>query len=159
MAMLDYGVIAKKNGKILNNKLFTSMEKTLGFKVESDNRGRDIAGDYFLYIGDEDLYIAIYKGLFNVYKEKNKFVDTVFDIDYYKTNDYYTKYRHRTTIENVEFDIKRIYDNNRYYLRFTYKGDLYEVLYGYGVDCNIEYWYDMSPNLKRRLERFIGKQV
>lgn len=158
MAMSDYGVIAKKNGKVLNNKIFTPMEDTLGFSVSKDNRGKDIEGNYFIYLGDKDLYIAVYKGLFNVYINKNEFIETILDIDNYKTNDYYTKYRYKTNINGIEFDIKRLYDNHRYYLRFTYKGDLYEVLYGYGVDCNIDYWYDMSKNLKRRLERFVGKK-
>ena len=157
MAMIDYGVIAKKNGVVLNDRMFTEMKETLGFEVEKDDKGYDVKDNYFIYLGDKDFYIAIYKGMLKVFKDENKHIKTIWDIDNYASNVCETKHRYKVTIEDVEFDIKRIRDNNRYYLRFTYKGDLYEAMYGYGVDCDIEYWYDMSPNLKRRVERFIGK--
>ncbi|ACA44278.1 hypothetical protein CFSAN001628_007746 [Clostridium botulinum CFSAN001628] len=38
---------------------------------------------------------------------------------------------------SIELNIKAFYGSNRYKLRFWYKGDLYETIYGYSVDLDI----------------------
>ena len=59
------------------------------------------------------------------------------------------------TLNGVDFRIKRLAkDRNRYKLRFTYKGDLYEVLYGYGVDINKDSWYGVSPTERRYIDNW-----
>ncbi|NFD57280.1 hypothetical protein [Clostridium botulinum] len=40
---------------------------------------------------------------------------------------------------SIELNIKAFYGSNRYKLRFWYKGDLYETIYGYSVDLDIIY--------------------
>mgnify|MGYP000918743794 CR=1 FL=1 len=160
MAMMDYGVIAKKNGKIINNDLFTDMKDTLGFECEKDNRGKQLNGNYFIYLGDEDFFIAFYKGMFNVFKDRNKLIDTILDIDAYVPLELIRypikKYRYKRIIDNVEFDIKRLDEGNRYKVRFYYKKDLYEVIYGYGVDLDIKSWYDLTQSTKNKVLQFLN---
>ena len=36
MALLDYGVVVKRNGKIINEKVQLTMEEALGFEVNKD---------------------------------------------------------------------------------------------------------------------------
>ena len=36
MALCDYGVVVKRNGKIINENKFLTMEETLGFEVNKN---------------------------------------------------------------------------------------------------------------------------
>lgn len=147
MAMMDYGVIAKKNGKIINTGFFTDMKDTLGFECEKDNNGNLIKGECFIFLGDEDFYIGIYKTHISIYKNKNEFIDEILDLDYYVATSKETKFRYKKVIDNVELDVRRFNSDSTYILRFWYKGDLYEAMYGYGVDLDINY---LRHNLNRK---------
>jgi hypothetical protein len=58
-------------------------------------------------------------------------------------------------VKGIQFHMKRLADDrNRYKLRFEYKNDLYEVLYGYGVDVNKDSWYDVEPKERRYIDKW-----
>lgn len=152
MAVCDYGVLVKKNGVIINKDLFTPMEETLGFVNKDDSL---FFNKHFIYLGDADLYIGIYKNFIDVYKNKTEKVIRIYDLNHY-TNYESTKYRYKTKIEGINFNIRRLDEGNRYFLRFHYKNDLYEIIYGYGVAFSINYWEGLTPKLKRWVENFIN---
>ena len=156
MAMIDYGAIAKKNGKLLTTEFFTPMIETLGFECDKDNRECDLKGNYFVYLGDKDFYIAIYRGSINIFKNTNEFVDRIGDLVQYEVTYHETKFRYKRIINGVNFDIKRFDTGNRYKVRFCYKGDMYEAIYGYGVDLDINSWYDLKKKDKNKLQKWMN---
>lgn len=152
MAMVDYGVIAKINGKIVTKSLFTPMKDTMGISIEKADDGTTIDGNHFVFLGDRDFYIGIYKGCITIYND-TKNIHCISDLwhpDWIKG----TKYRHKESVNGIEFDIKRIDEGNRYYGRFIYKGNCYEFIYGYGVDEDIDYWYDKNNKMMNKVKRF-----
>lgn len=175
MAMRDYGSVVKKNGIIIQNEWFMDMKESLGFSIEKipysyiENIYNDdyskvigtkvvdseltINDNYFSYMGDEELLICVYKGYLTIISngefiqieelEASSFIPFQFKKKYF-------------TVNGINFRITRLYDNNRYKLRFWYKGDLYECLYGYGVNISLNYWYDVKPTERRYLKRWFG---
>lgn len=161
MAASDYGVIAKKNGKIINTDIFTPMYNTLGFFD-------DLASlKYFICLGDEHFYVGIYKFAIDIYKN-NERIGRVYDLYYYTISsqgDNYSdsgrilaqyKYKCKIEINGVTLEIKRLFCDDKYYLKFRYKEDLYEVVYGYGVASKIENWYGLTPKVKKLFNNFIN---
>ena len=61
MAMIDYGAIAWKDGKLISTDMFTPMEDMVGW---SDTIFK---GNYFAYIGDKDLTVMFYKDMMRIY--------------------------------------------------------------------------------------------
>ncbi|HDK7144075.1 TPA: hypothetical protein PTV30_000085 [Clostridium botulinum] len=57
---------------------------------------------------------------------------------------------------SIELNIKAFHGSNRYKLRFWYKGDLYETIYGYSVDLDINLWYYLENKDKVRLEKCLN---
>ena len=164
MAMIDYGSVVKKNGCIIQKEFFMDMKKAVGFVIDSveylkdeyvyDNQKEkyiltgkkilskiDINDNYFSYIGDREFLVCIYKGRLDIFSN-NKYIDTINDIPY-------GKFRNDVRINGVTLHIKRLFNNNRYKLHFEYKNNIYDVLYGYGVDVNKNLWYDVTPKIKR----------
>lgn len=151
MAIIDYGVIGKKNKRILTKNLFTPMKETLGVSIEKSDEGKNIDGNHFLYLGDKDFYVAIYGCTISVYN-KNKKIDCIYGVEDY---DYtYRKFRLKKTIDGITLDIKRIDNKNRFYCRFLYKGDVYEFIYGYGVDIDIKSWYELNNKCLNKFNKF-----
>ena len=157
MAMIDYGVVAKKNGKILTTDFFTDMKDALGFSIEKSDCGEPIEGNYFTYLGDRDFYVGIYKGMLSFFSG-NKFIGGIYDL-YHEDGVRGKKYRHKETINGIEIDIKRLDEGNRYYGRFVYKGDLYEFIYGYGVDLDINKFYGKNNKLMNKVNRFMRNEI
>lgn len=178
MAMIDYGSVVKKNGKIIQNKMFMDMKETVGFVIDKEltfksmyrkqlyDEDYNIIGykdkeqirtvipnnNFFSYIGDKELLILVYKGTL-IFISNGEIIKIQNDLwlDYDLP---YELQKLEFTLNNVDFKIKRLFNQNRYKLRFTYKEDLYEVLYGYGVDINKEYWYDVSPRERRYINKW-----
>lgn len=177
MAMIDYGSIVKKNGVIIQKDMFMDMKEAVGFTIEeleysytTNQYDEDynvigqkqctetikINGDYFSYIGDKELLICIYKGAL-VFISNNRIIKIQRDLwlDYEIP---YELQKLEFNINNIDFKIKRLAkDENRYKLRFIYKGDIYEVLYGYGVDVNKDSWYYSSKREKRYVNNWFKK--
>lgn len=157
MAIIDYGAIAKKNKKIITKSLFTKMKDTLGFSIEKSECGKQIEGNYFVYLGDRDFYVGIYKGTL-VFFSDNKVIGTICNL-YHEDGIRGKKYSHKETINGVEISIKRLDEGNRYYGRFAYKGDLYEFIYGYGVDINLDHWYNKNNKAMNKAKRFYEQSI
>jgi len=155
MAMVDYGAVLKKNGIVIHrNDFFMDMQKAVGFTINKiqDKDGYDyqINDNYFVYIGDEELLICVYKTQLLIISN-NKIIHRVFgaNVDSYNIHD---KFRLKFKVNGIKFDIKRISYGNMYLLRFWYKGSLYECIYGYGVDNSLKNWY-YNNNRERRIAR------
>lgn len=88
----------------------------------------------------------------------NKFIGGIYDL-YHEDGVRGKKYRHKETINGIEIDIKRLDEGNRYYGRFVYKGDLYEFIYGYGVDLDVNKFYGKNNKLMNKVNRFIRDKI
>ena len=108
MAMIDYGVIAKKNGRILTTDFFTDMKDALGFSIEKSDCGEPIEGNYFTYLGDRDFYVGIYKGMLSFFSG-NKFIGG--------------NYKPKVVCEKIEYTNK-IFNN---WFIFPYKDYTYTI--------------------------------
>ena len=156
MAMIDYGAVAKKNGIVINRgQYFMDMETSVGFILDSlkgvKNEIEHIRENWFVYFGDKELLVCIYKTQILV------ICNGEIKEHIYRMNDDYLsfkKYRLKFSVNNVDFDIKKINDSPRYYVRFWYKNDLYECIYGYGVDSDINQWYGLEKSEKRYVKKF-----
>lgn len=183
MAMIDYGAILKKNGKIVNrDEFFMDMETAVGWtdyphvKYEdcdcldedghsdccncpratlficafdddfegvkdfvSDCRGvksdyHHMEGNWFAYAGDTDFVVGFYKQMvITWYKGKKR-------IHWLKW-DYAKKYSIYIEVGGIKLHFKALSKSKDvYYGRFYYKGDLYEVVFGYGIDSTQSTW-------------------
>lgn len=143
MAMMDYGAIAFKNGKLISKEMFTPMIDMVGWEdTEKDVYESDcmkpiaLKDNYFAYIGDKDCTIAFYKeqivtvsrhsyGVFSYHHEFlncTNYTWTKWTSDYLGTN-----------LSNLSRAI--VTKRNGYYVcKWRYKGDKYKVYFGYGVD-------------------------
>jgi len=155
MAMVDYGAVLKKNGIVIHrNDFFMDMQKAVGFTIDKiqDKDGYDyqINNNYFVYIGDEELLICVYKTQLLIISN-SKIIHRVFgaNVNFYSMHD---KFRLKFEVNGVKIDIKRISNGNIYLLRFWYKGSLYECIYGYGVDNSLKNWY-YNNNRERRIAK------
>ena len=71
MAMIDYGAIAFKNGKLISTDMFTPMIDMVGWEDTDKDmyhdykankyRPLELNGNYFAYVGDADVTLAFYK--------------------------------------------------------------------------------------------------
>ena len=179
MAMIDYGAILKKNGKIVNrDEFFMDMETAVGWtdyphvKYEDcdyiDENGysdcqncpranreyqaggsyywvvsdcRDIVlnskpmeGNWFAYAGDTELVVGFYKQMVMTwYKGEQKV--------HWLRWDYAGKYSIYIEVGGTKLHFKALSKyKDVYYGRFYYKGDLYEVVFGYGIDPTQSTW-------------------
>ena len=168
MAMTDYGSVVKKNDKIIQTEMFMDMKDAVGFTIDKipysyyssySNEVRNctinIDGEFFSYIGDRELLLCIYKG--SIYFISNEEIVRI-QRDLWLNYDLpYELQKLEFTINGVNFRIKRLAKNkHRYKLRFSYKGDLYEVLYGYGVAAKKDYWSDVSPKEQRYIDNWFN---
>jgi hypothetical protein len=179
MAMIDYGAILKKNGKIVNrDEFFMDMETAVGWtdyphvKYEdcdcinedgysdcencpranreyqakanyywlvSDCRdivpnSKHMEGNWFAYAGDTELVVGFYKQMVMTwYKGEQKI--------HWLRWDYAGKYSINIEVGGTKLHFKALSEKkNAYYGRFYYKGDLYEVVFGYGIDPDQSTW-------------------
>ena len=113
-----------------------------------------IDGNYFAYIGDEDLTIAFYKYIYLICS-KEKCI-----------NDALSNYSYRTDLKSIHLyvdetkthiDIKNISYRIRH-LTMIYKGDRYNVIFGYGIDPSTKTWNKIKYKyLGKRLARKIDR--
>ena len=200
MAMIDYGAILKKNGKIQNyNQLFMAMEVAVGWtdspriKYEDcdyfDKDGRSdcvncpranfihhshldlgdwitfdsdchnnnlpvgkMCGNWFVYAGDTELVVGFYKQMVMTwYKGEQKV--------HWLRWDYNNKYSVYLEVGGVKMKFKALSSHKDvYYGRFRYKGDLYEVVFGYGIDPNQKTWNRVKKGYcDKKTIRFVDK--
>lgn len=161
MALLDYGAIGWKNGKVLGKRdgLFEKPKNSLGFNIKpfdytdnycDDNRYQ--GGDDYIYVGDKDLIFSFYKHSMRICEYKEK-----------KVNQYYFCYTehpyktHRIVFKDAIIIIKTLRLNRVWLATIYYKNDKYEVIFGYGIDPHwnnkrIQKEYDYTKKMIRFLE-------
>ena len=179
MAMIDYGAILKKNGKIVNrDEFFMDMETAVGwtdyphvkyedcdcidedghsdccncpranrvyykdleyYSLKCDCRGIEpdsnhMEGNWFVYAGDTELVVGFYKQMVMTWHKGEKKV-------HWLRWDYAGKYSIYIKVGGTKLHFKALSENkDAYYGRFYYKGDLYEVVFGYGIDSTQSTW-------------------
>ena len=201
MAMIDYGAILKKNGKIQNrDEFFMDMETAVGWtdyphikyedcdcldengysdcwncprancvvhKFEdgieewkdfvSDCRGvksdsNHMEGNWFAYAGDTEFVVGFYKQqVMTWYKGEQKI--------HWLRWDYNNRYNVYLEVGGTKMKFKALSRYKQaYYGRFHYKGDLYEVVFGYGIDPNQKTWNRVKHQYcDKKTIRFVDK--
>lgn len=161
MAMLDYGAIAFKNGKLISTDVFTPMMDMVGWEDDEQDTyhnyetDKDVPlklnGNYFAYIGDSDCTLAFYKCQMVIVK---KFNDGTFSYNHEFFN--CTNYTWSKWVDYAgkDFAKVKVTKRNGYLVcKWKYKGDKYKVYFGYGVDlgyyekCHIVNFY-RSPKYR-----------
>ena len=144
MAMMDYGAIAFKNGKLISTDMFTPMIDMVGWEdTEEDvyhdyNKDKDMSlklkGNYFAYIGDKDCTLAFYKC-------QMVMTDRYNDGTFRYCHEYFncTNYTWSKWISYAGEGLAKVKVTKRNgYLvcKWKYKEDKYKVYFGYGVDLD-----------------------
>lgn len=142
MAAIDYGVLVKINGVLRETE--GNMRKSVGYTLEyAKNPDVKIKDNFSAYIGDREFTVCISKRGNLCILKGSCIIYQVYWGFYLGMDDWYhgKKYARELKVDDVIIRIRRLYDQNRYKLRFWYKGSLYECLYGYGVDSDVNLWY------------------
>lgn len=185
MAMVDYGAIAFKNGKLISTEIFTPMIEMVGWEdtekdvyesrahvvgePESDYmKPIKLKGNYFAYVGDKDCTLAFYKEQIVIVE---KYDDGTFSRHHEFFND--TNYTWSKWESNylgsslTNLTKAKVTKRNGYYVcNWKYKGDKYKVYFGYGVDfdyykkCRLVNYY-RSPKyiIKYKLPRWFKDKI
>ena len=171
MAMIDYGAIAFKNGKLISTDMFTSMIDMVGWEDTENDRYHDynentyvrlnLKGNYFSYVGDYDCTVAFYKnGLRVIERFENEF----WNYSEWFDNSYYTWSKWSKFINDNKAKVTK--RNGYYVFKWRYKGDSYKVYFGYGVDFNyykkchmVNYYRSPKYIICRKIPRWIEDKI
>lgn len=106
-----------------------------------------IRGNHFAYIGDRDLTLCFYKNTVKVIVNQLEAQEIWCGIASHKVS-------HRLNINGAQIHIRPVYktDNRVYHCSMSYKGDHYNVVFGYGIDPNMRVWNDIKL-------RYLGKRT
>lgn len=142
MAMIDYGAIAFKNGKLISNDMFTSMLEMVGWEDTNRDVYLDydaekykplkLNGNYFAYVGDKDCTLAFYKCQM-VMAERYSDGTFRYHHEYFNCTKYTWSKWEDYAGEGLA-KIKVTKRNGYLVCKWKYKGDKYKVYFGYGVD-------------------------
>lgn len=130
MAVVDYGAIVWKDGKLISTDMFTPMEDMVGW---SDKR----FDNYFAYIGDKDFTVCFYKTMMRIYSPVD---DRYEEIVYFDCGPFekWSRWRRWYYIDSVHDDVELIVlprkFHDYYICMMKYRGHKYKVAFGYGVD-------------------------
>lgn len=145
MAMIDYGAIAWKNGKLISTEMFTPMKDMVGWDDSDLDIENPLVNNYFAYIGDKDFTLAFYKSVMRIYSPHFTYDnDVIFfgseRFEGWKKWELWTISNH----QDIEIVVKpRSRFHNYYVCHMKYKGDEYKVAFGYGVDLGCYKKYHM----------------
>ena len=141
MAMVDYGAIVWKDGKLISTDMFTPMEDMVGWSDvdESKSVGSNLtlADNYFGYIGDKDFTIGFYKNVMRIYSAVDENYNEIiyFGSEPFKKWSYWKKWYFFTSVDDDAEVIVRPRKFHDYYIcEMDYRGHHYKVAFGYGVD-------------------------
>ena len=132
MAMIDYGAIAWKDGKLISTDMFTPMEDMVGWSDEDE-----LNGNCFAYIGDKDFTIGFYKSTMRIHCPASLIEDeTIFlNGSPFKGWRYWKRWYIIDSINDTAEIIVRPRRFHDYYIcKMKYRGHKYKVAFGYGVD-------------------------
>ena len=137
MAMIDYGAIAWKDGKLISTEMFTPMKEMVGWDDSNIETESPLVNNYFAYVGDRDLTLAFYKTYMKIYNStftydnKEIFFGSE-NFEKWKRWRFYA-YVHQDFVNII---VKPKCFHNYYVCYMKYKGHEYKVAFGYGVDLN-----------------------
>ena len=137
--------------------------------VTGDCRGNPIRIDgkidhnCFAYAGDEDFTVATYKTGFVMTNKKASFKLYCYDLilgDDEKWEPHVSKMARNITVQiggtPVSIKVKRIGESHVFYMRFWYKNNLYQMIYGYGIDSEKEVWDEVKTRYaNKKVIRFV----
>jgi len=137
MAMMDYGAIAWKDGKLISTDMFTDMKDMVGWDDSDIETESPLVDNYFAYVGDKDFTLAFYKSIMRIYNP----TFTYDNEEIFFGSEHFEKWKRWEFNAYVNRDFvsitvkpKRFHD---YYLcHMEYKGHKYKVAFGYGVDID-----------------------
>ena len=134
MAMIDYGAIAWKDGKLISTDMFTPMEDMVGW---SDNSKHRLDGYCFAFIGDKDLTLGFYKDVITVYSA----TDDCYNDTHYFCGVPFKGWRYwrewcliGPDADEAEIIVRPRKFHDYYICKMKYRGHKYKVAFGYGVD-------------------------
>jgi hypothetical protein len=140
MAMMDYGAIAFKNGKLVSTDVFTPMIDMVGWEDTEEDVYHDyynntdkplgLKGNYFAYIGDEECTVAFYKNYIRIIEKLNS--GSFCNKFEFLTHTCYVWSKWKCWVGESYMKITK--RNGYLVCKWRYKGDKYKVYFGYGVD-------------------------
>lgn len=140
MALCDYGVVIRRNGKILNaNNSTMDMKEILGFAIDYNIPSTDGTtninpnDDFIGYIGDRNYFIGVYKTsvyLFT-FDGDGYHYEVINDDKEYVVHSLNTNYSYHWW--SIGDDAER-----RKMIELNTPNAQWEILFGYGIDCNYD---------------------
>lgn len=115
---------------------------------EPINHPDKINGNYFAYIGNKHLTLAIYKNMVNVCVDGKN----VAEIWWNSEDNKHIHKSHYYTYGDITFHIKTIVNYSVHLLSVCIDGDFYNVIFGYGIDSNMKTWNKIK-------NRYLGKRT
>lgn len=137
MAMVDYGAIAWKDGKLISTDMFTPMEDMVGWSDENEDKEFKLNGNCFAYIGDKDFTVGFYKSTMRVYCPDSEIEDEMiyFGSSPFEDWRYWRRWYFVNSMDDSAEIIVRPRKFHDYYIcKMKYRGHKYKVAFGYGVD-------------------------
>ena len=111
-----------------------------------------IGDNWFAYAGDTELVVGFYKQMVMTWYNGEKKV-------HWLRWDYADKYSINIEVGGTKLHFKALSENKSvYYGRFYYKGDLYEVVFGYGIDSTQSTWNRVKKDYcDKKTIKFVDK--
>ena len=137
MAMVDYGAIAWKDGKLISTDMFTPMEDMVGWSDKDDDKEFKLDGNCFAYIGDKDFTVGFYKSLMRIHCSLDDYyTETVyFGEESFEKWRCWRKWGFLNSIDDsFELIVRPRRFHDYYICTMNYRGHKYKVAFGYGVD-------------------------
>ena len=136
MAMVDYGAIAWKDGKLISTDMFTPMEDMVGWSDRDDDKEFKLDGNCFAYIGDKDFTVGFYKDVMHIHSVDKFYNETIYFgyedfIGWHKWERFYLVGKDDDEIELI---VRPRRFHSYYICKMKYRGHKYKVAFGYGVD-------------------------
>ena len=170
MALVDYGVVVKRNGKILNTDKFLTMKETLGFEVNKSIPCKMYDDEYYLnpvedytgWAGDKNYFIGFYKCTAQLFSRTEEGYECKFitgeNVDAICTQHYCDE-------NNQDYHYSWYWvaeSKNRKMLTLHTPDTKWEILYGYGIDqdyktqLNCAFEYGLSIDEIEQIAEFHG---
>lgn len=137
MAMMDYGAIAWKDGKLISTDMFTDMKEMVGWDDSNVETKPPLVNNYFAYVGDKDFTLAFYKYIMRIYNPTFTYDNK--EIFFGSENfEKWKRWRFNAYVHQdfVNIIVKPKRFHNYYVCHMKYKGHKYKVAFGYGVDLD-----------------------
>ena len=143
MAMIDYGAVVFKNGRQINHDMFMDMQEAVGWESVP------YKGNYFAYVGDRELTFCFYKHYCGVVVNGRQ-TQSLYGADCSYNDRGHMSYRGEAN--GIPYHIRNVGGRNVWLFSARYKGDTYNVIYGYGIDVDRKCW-------NRIKVRYLGRKA